>query len=560
MHRPWLIWLPFVACLAVVLSAMGWVSLEAWRLDRAEVEARRLAALEENVQLALWRMDSLLAPVVAQESARPAAAYTGSLPPAAESGWPYRVGHFDVAPEGGLVWSPEVSPTAAVRHRLATRTDWGALVARLPAPTAIGPLATAPLAGAMGPSAASPRSPEAQARTRGAIEFGNRSQFVQNANTLGSARAVNPPDVAAIRFDAAGGGLVTPLWLEGELVLARRVVLGGGEHVQGCLVDWPALERQLLATVADLLPQADLLPVDAASDQDQSRLLAALPVRLVPGALPDGGPSPAWPMQLSLAIAWAGVLLAAAAVAGLLAGVIRLSRRRAAFVSAVTHELRTPLTTFQMYTEMLAEGMVADPLKQREYLHTLQSEAARLTHLVENVLAYARLERGRSDGRVVDLGLGELVEPLVPRLAARAAEAGMELVFEPNEAAATARVRANPSAVEQILLNLVDNAAKYASGASDRRIHLEMIALSAGAELAVRDHGPGIGRAERRRLFRPLRKSAREAAHSAPGVGLGLALSRRLARDMGARLELDRHVGQGARFVLTLAPPAAIAP
>ena len=79
----------------------------------------------------------------------------------------------------------------------------------------------------------------------------------------------------------------------------------------------------------------------------------------------------------------------------LLAGVVALSERRAAFVSSVTHELRTPLTTFRMYADMLARGMVPDAERRQQYLETLRTEAERLTHLVENVLSYARLERGR---------------------------------------------------------------------------------------------------------------------------------------------------------------------
>ena len=78
---------------------------------------------------------------------------------------------------------------------------------------------------------------------------------------------------------------------------------------------------------------------------------------------------------------------------------VALSERRGAFVSAVTHELRTPLTTFRMYAEMLAEGMVPSPEARQKYLETLRREADRLAHLVENVLQYARLERGRPGGR-----------------------------------------------------------------------------------------------------------------------------------------------------------------
>ena len=78
-----------------------------------------------------------------------------------------------------------------------------------------------------------------------------------------------------------------------------------------------------------------------------------------------------------------------------------LSERRGAFVSAVTHELRTPLTTLRMYTEMLADGMVPDEPRRRSYLQTLRAEADRLGHLVENVLAYSRLERNRRGLRAV---------------------------------------------------------------------------------------------------------------------------------------------------------------
>ena len=234
---------------------------------------------------------------------------------------------------------------------------------------------------------------------------------------------------------------------------------------------------------------------------------------------------------------------------------VSLSERRAAFVSAVTHELRTPLTTFRMYSEMLAGDMVPDEAKRLRYLNTLRIEADRLTHLVENVLSYARLERKPMRRRLEPVPLADLVGRARGRLADRAAQAGMELVTEVPEAAGAFKVLADPSAAEQILFNLVDNACKYAARAADRRIHLVVEAGSGGARLTVCDHGPGISATEARRLFRPFTKSARDAANSAPGVGLGLALSRRLAREMGGDLKIEPAAGAGACFVLHL--PAA---
>jgi signal transduction histidine kinase len=98
----------------------------------------------------------------------------------------------------------------------------------------------------------------------------------------------------------------------------------------------------------------------------------------------------------------------------------------------------------------------------------------------------------------------------------------------------------------------VDHACKYAAGADTREIRITVQSAASIALLRVRDHGPGIPSREARRLFRPFRKSAREAAHSAPGVGLGLALSRRLARSMGGDLRLVHSQGRGACFELTL--------
>src|ERR1043165_39773 len=113
---------------------------------------------------------------------------------------------------------------------------------------------------------------------------------------------------------------------------------------------------------------------------------------------------------MPLMAAWACIELTIVATAVTLRGIVSLSERRGAFVSAVTHELRTPLTTFKMYSEMLASDMVRDAQKRRQYLETLCSEANRLSHLVENVLAYARLERGSARGRVETVMLVNLIQ------------------------------------------------------------------------------------------------------------------------------------------------------
>lgn len=648
MRRSWLIVLGLLPCLALVLTAMAWLSLTAVRL-----------ALEEQVRLALWRADSTLAPLVAQESVRPWFAYRAFLPadhayqpaekgdgrlPAGErllpsplltGRLPNVLVHFQFEPDGRLtspqIPRPENWKLAVPRYveeesvgrcrenlkqveSLAGRSQLLALLPPcpsqpLPVITAAAPLlAAAPPASGPTPEPqqvaaqqqAEPwneqqmlpiQSPLRQSPQQREFNRNRRNELQQRGgkgvvdydlrNSLLTQNAANPNSfysrsqdqdpsaqgqqradpqsqstgynmpLAVLPSSDISGMPMTPLCVGGQLMLARRIVIGGREYVQGCLLDWPSIETALRETVDDLLPEARFEPVEE-PPQDPSRMLASLPIRLLPGRWFPNGDAATSPILLSLALAWACVLVAAVAVAGLLRGVIRLSERRASFVTAVTHELRTPLTTFQMYAEMLAEGMVTDPSQQRHYLGTLRTEALRLTHLVENVLSYARLERGRIDRRLESLPLGELVDRMADRLAARASQTGMELVVAGEPDARAATVRANGSAVEQILFNLVDNACKYAAAAEDRRLELTLHADAKTAELRLRDYGPGVASVMRRRLFRPFSKSAREAAVSAPGVGLGLALSRRLARDMGGELRYEPPTGGGACFVLTL--------
>ncbi len=344
---------------------------------------------------------------------------------------------------------------------------------------------------------------------------------------------------------------MTPLWLKDNLILARRGSAGGREYVQGCLLDWAEIRESLANLVRDLLPEATFEPVPSHAEVDATRMLAALPLRIVPGALPAEEAAGLSPLLLSLAVAWACLAATVVTVACLLAGILRLSNRRASFVTAVTHELRTPLTTFQMYVEMMAEGMVTDVEQSRHYLKTLQAEAARLTHMVENVLAYARLERGRTNGHVESIGLGELLDRVQDRLVQRAEPAGMEIVIqgEPSGASNASRPTSRPSNRSSSTWSTTPASMRRPPRTSGSRSSCVRRPVR---EIRVRDHGPGLPPARRKGWFRSFSKSAQEAAHSAPGIGLGLALSRRLARHMGGDLRLESGEGTGACFVLRL--------
>ena len=326
--------------------------------------------------------------------------------------------------------------------------------------------------------------------------------------------------------------------------------INSDEYLQGCWLDWPRIQEWLAAGIRDLFPQARLEA--RRSGNDQGRSLVALPLLLQPGLLAVDLPSPVSPLKFSLWVAWFCVLTAILATAILLWGTHALSERRAAFVSAVTHELRTPLTTFRLYTEMLAEGMVPGEEQQRQYLSTLKQEADRQYHLIENVLAYSRMERGRYGRQKEILCLGTWLERVQPSLAELAERAAMTLVPADENQWTDLHLFTDAGALERILFNLVDNACKYAHSAADKRIHIEVSLEKKKVRLRVRDHGPGIASKDVPKLFQPFRKSARDAANSAPGVGLGLSLCRRLAHSIGGELSLEQNSNAGAVFSLLL--------
>lgn len=611
--RPRLIWTVFTVVTALVAAAMLWISHNALEIERTERRAHVRAEREESTRLALWRMDSLVAPLIARENARPyftygafypaERAYTRMfariqkgdvlLPSPLLTGQSSRVLlHFQIAP-GGDLSSPQV-PRGNERDlaesayidwrdveeaetrlaRLARIVDRETMLSKLEAPPSealvANTIAAAPPATA-GQTADLAAQPGAQAflgQNDAATQIEQQLQQRQSARNSAewAARALTYLRTADAQKGAREGvslepgvreGAMRPLWVADALLLARRVDVQGATWIQGCWLDAAELRRQLLETAGDLVPGARLEPApggDRAEDVG-GRRLASLPLRLVPDGLPSD-PVGGWtPMRLSLVTAWACGFLAAVAVAALLQGVLTLSERRRVFVSAVTHELRTPLTTFRMYTEMLAEDMVRGEEKRREYLGRLSSEAERLGHLVENVLAFARLDSGRRKVVREAVDLRGWMRDVTSRLAERCERSDLTVRVEGPSPADRApepalAVRADTAALEQILLNLVDNACKYASEASGGEVRISLSARDGAARIRVSDDGPGISPRQRRRLFRPFSKSDREAAASAPGVGLGLALSRRLARSLGGDLWLDASAAKGASFVL----------
>ena len=333
---------------------------------------------------------------------------------------------------------------------------------------------------------------------------------------------------------------------EPTLVALRHVETPDGTLAQGFVIDRTALARWVDGRATDL--DAALRPGDEAG---ATAIAPGWHLEVAPAPLAMTTATTA-ASELVREFTWrfAGLaalaMLAAAFVVWLVARAEQLARERSSFAAAAAHELRTPLAGLQLYGDMLADDL-GDPNKLRDYARRMSEEAARLGRVVSNVLGFSQLERGNLAIDVREASLGDALQELATRAEPALDRAGAMLALDipPNITA-----RFDRDALARIVGNLVDNAEKYSRGAEDRTIELAVRAADNGAaEISVSDHGPGITAAARTRLFRPFSRGV--TSDGPAGLGLGLALSRSLARAMGGDLE-HRPTATGTTFVLRL--------
>ncbi len=338
-------------------------------------------------------------------------------------------------------------------------------------------------------------------------------------------------------------------WHTGEnLVYMRSVPTTHGNAAEGFIIDAAKLAAHLLPLVEPelLAPEIDF------PRKGESANLSPLPLVLRPGKkieLPDTQARQN-AIRNTVTAAWVTTALSILILFGLLAFYARIERRRSDFVSAVTHELRTPLTSFNLYTELLRDSKLT-PEKTAEYHETIYQESRRLEHLVENVLSFARLTRGKVRGRQDSGACSKLLPDLFHKIGARLQKAGFHFNQAIDSRTGLLSLRTDLLSVEQILTNLADNAIKYASN-EHPTVNIQAIQTHRALAIRFTDNGPGISDSARKQLFHPFSRSAKAAAGSKPGIGLGLALSRDLARSIGGDLKLERSDHTGTTFLLTL--------
>ena len=364
-------------------------------------------------------------------------------------------------------------------------------------------------------------------------------------------------------------GLI-PRFVDDKLSLLFWKRLASGRIV-GCVVDDAAARSRILGRLPDVVSQGRVLTVldengrplvtpQGQEGRDWRRPLVAREVSETlprwevaaypadPGAMASQARTTRLMMAVLILALFVVILAAGTWILHTLRSEMTLARQKTTFVTNVSHELKTPLTSIRMFSEMLKEGRQPDPAKQKAYLGLMAAETGRLTRLINNVLDFSKMERGRRVYVRKRLDAGVLVEAIVEAERLRLEHDGFAVSFA--NAAGAAVVDADEEALEQAVLNLVSNAEKYSAGT--KRIEVEVGRADGTVWIDVRDRGIGIPAAEAGRIFREFYRVDRTLAAPVSGSGLGLTIARRIARDHGGDVTYRPREGGGSAFRITL--------
>ena len=228
---------------------------------------------------------------------------------------------------------------------------------------------------------------------------------------------------------------------------------------------------------------------------------------------------------------------------------IRLAQKKDDFVSAVSHELRTPLTSIRMHAEMLEKNWIRSEDKLQEYYSSMRTESERLSRLIENVLDFSRIQKGRKK-YVLKLGdINKCVEEVVEMMRAYAAKKGFKIITDFDECR---EVKFDSDAVTQIIVNLLDNAIKYSANCEDKTVIIRTRSDNQFVLIEVEDHGPGIPHGQRKRIFQEFYRIGSESTRETTGSGLGLALVKRFAQAHNGFVDIISAKPTGSIFRVSL--------
>jgi two-component system phosphate regulon sensor histidine kinase PhoR len=308
-------------------------------------------------------------------------------------------------------------------------------------------------------------------------------------------------------------------------------------RLEGAVVGAPLTSSALLALFDDARrgsPATTELEVVGDDERAHRVLVRATPKPPMPGRHRDDGTPP-------------GVVLVVHDVTD----VRRLEALRRDFVANVSHELRTPCSVILANAETLLSGALDDGPRAQKFVEAVHRNAERLSRLIADLLELSRIESGKAVFRREPVLLREAIEHVVDAVEPRAREKQQRVTIDVADGLA---IEGDPRALDQVLINLIDNAVKYTPAGG----HVVVSARSdgAGALVVVEDDGPGVEEKHKERLFERFYRVDPGRSRDVGGTGLGLAIVKHLVEAMEGRVRVEDAHPHGTRFCVTL-PTAA---
>lgn len=225
----------------------------------------------------------------------------------------------------------------------------------------------------------------------------------------------------------------------------------------------------------------------------------------------------------------------------------RLDEMKTEFVTNVSHELKTPLASIKGFTELLLDGALEERENSRKFLLSIYKEADRLARMVRSLLDLSRMESGLIKMDINDLDIAAVASGVIEKLSLQAKDLGVNMV---TRFTSTPVVRGNSDRVEQVLINLLDNALRYSPASST--ISVEISGSDGFAEIRVCDEGPGLSEEDQERVFERFYRVDKARSRDHGGSGLGLAITRQIIENLGGKIWVKSSPGEGCCFAFTL--------
>ena len=226
----------------------------------------------------------------------------------------------------------------------------------------------------------------------------------------------------------------------------------------------------------------------------------------------------------------------------------RLNKLKSEFISNVSHELKSPLTSIRMMTEMLQNHRVESEERKSAYYSVMLEESEHLSHLIDNILDFSRMEEGGKKYDLIDLDVNELFLKFLESTRERLPEPGFDIRYSRPDRIPV--IQADKNAILQVFYNLVDNAIKF-SGTS-RQIDINLLSKDDELLLCVKDYGIGISSKDQEKIFDRFYRCDEPQRMGIKGSGIGLTIVKKIMEAHNGRLTLESRPGEGSTFCVHL--------